>query len=78
MEFRKREPKKKEEGPDLQQKMLNWPDCYYREREPRIRKQLLDEADRQHLTPEDNGMRRKLFTLRYGDGKLTGESVPDN
>ncbi len=66
MEFVKRERKtEKKEKVDIAQRLLSWPDCYYRESSAAVRKELLDEADRQGLTPEDNVFRRKLYELRY-------------
>ena len=45
MEFQKREVKKKvPAGNDIEQKLLNWPDSFYRERDPLVRKSLLDAA----------------------------------
>ena len=76
LEFVKKErTRKAEEKVDIAQRMLSWPECYYRERNALIRKQLLDEADRQGLTPEENVFRRKLFDLRY-DKKLGPEGEP--
>lgn len=62
---------------EIRQKMLNWPDCYYREREPEKRLAMLDEADRLHLTEEDNIFRRKLFAVRYPDA-ADGKKKLDN
>ncbi len=66
MEFKytKREPAAGREQ-ELQRKLLAWPDSYYREREPRLRLELLDAADEQGLTPEDNRVRRELYEIRY-------------
>lgn len=50
---------------EIQQRLLNWPDSYYREREPEVRLAMLMEADRQGLTPKDNEIRRKIFEKRY-------------
>lgn len=65
MEFIKKEKKKIEKINDLEQRMLNWPDCYYRERDAEAREQLLQTAEERNLTPEDNAFRRELFDLRY-------------
>ena len=66
MEFQKREVKKKvPAGNDIEQKLLNWPDSFYRERDPLVRKSLLDAADQNNMTPEDNEFRRKLLKIRY-------------
>ncbi len=46
-------------------KMNSWPECYYREMDAGIRRGLLDEANRQGLTPEDNKIREFLFEKRY-------------
>jgi len=68
MEFKFKEDKKTVQAmePDvLALKMKAWPDCYYNEMEPALRRQLLDEAQRLHLTPEDNEIREFLFKKRY-------------
>ena len=65
MEFVKREAKKDQETVDIAQKLLNWPDCYYLQKNAKIRKQLLDAADAAGLTPEENGFRRRLYEIRY-------------
>ncbi len=77
MEFIKREKKVViKEKVDIEQRLLSWPDCYYTERNPNIRKELLDAADARGLTPEDNGFRRMLYDLRYGKERtVTGEPV---
>lgn len=46
-------------------KMNSWPECYYREMDAGVRRKLLDEANRQGLTPEDNKVREFLFEKRY-------------
>lgn len=67
MEFQIRKKQKKDVSTDqeIQQRLLNWPDSYYRERDPKIRYRMLEEADRQNLTPEDNLIRHKIFKKRY-------------
>lgn len=67
MEFqiRRKEKKKATADEDIQKRLLNWPDSYYRERDPKIRYQMLEEADRQNLTPEDNVIRHQMFKKRY-------------
>ena len=65
MEFIKKERTKKKDEVDIEQRLLNWPDCYYKERSAVVRKQLLDEADARGLTPEDNAFRRELYEIRY-------------
>ena len=65
MEFIKREKKKVKEAADIEQRMLNWPDCFYLERSADIREQLLETAESRNLTPEDNRFRTELFDLRY-------------
>jgi hypothetical protein len=50
---------------EVKRRVLNWPDCYYKERDPVIRRMLLDEAESQNLTPEDNVFREQLFSKRY-------------
>ncbi len=78
MEFRKREIKKEKNSPDISQRLLNWPDCYYRERDASIRKQLLDAADENGLTPEDNAFRRRLFEIRYPNEGSPSKPQIDN
>ena len=66
MEFvRKKRETAKDSPEDIRRRLLNWPDCFYRERDAKIRKMLLDEADKEGLTPEENEIRRHLFELRY-------------
>lgn len=52
-------------GPDLQALLADWPESFYRERSPLVRNAMLEEADRQGLTPEDNALRRRIFDRRY-------------
>ncbi|MBQ0058677.1 MAG: hypothetical protein KBS83_01775 [Lachnospiraceae bacterium] len=51
--------------PSVETRMINWPECFYEEAELDDRKALLDEADRQNLTPEENAIRRKILDMRY-------------
>ena len=77
MEFIKRERKKPErETAGIQQRLLSWPDAYYRERSPQIRMEMLEEAERQGLTPEDNAFRRVLYDLRYDRKHRNPEGSP--
>ncbi len=80
MEFqiRKKENKEKVSDQEIQQRLLNWPDCYYRERDPGIRHKLLEEADRQGLTPEDNKIRHKMFKTRYPNFGKRSQPETDN
>ena len=72
MEFaRKKSEILKEKEEEILRRLLNWPECFYREREPKIRGQLLEAAEKQGLTPEENGIRRKLYERRYPS---TGET----
>ena len=64
MEFTNKRPAKPEAA-EIQLRLLNWPDSYYRERDPKIRLEILDAADARGLTPAENELRRKLFHLRY-------------
>lgn len=57
---------------DLAKLLEDWPESYYRERSPLVRKAALDLADRQGLTPGENAIRRKIFDLRYPE--LRGET----
>lgn len=75
MEFtRKKRVKEARDAEDIRRRMLNWPDCYYREREPQVRKALLDEADAEGLTKEENRIRRKLYERRYPSKGPTKDS----
>lgn len=65
MEFKAKTEPKTIDAETISAKMNAWPDCYYREMEPAIRRQLLDEAKRQGLTPEDNEIREFIFAKRY-------------
>ena len=60
----------KKNAENLQIRLLNWPDSYYREIDPKIRLALLDEADKANLTPEDNEIRRRLHRMRYSGKNL--------
>ena len=64
MEFTNKRPAKPDAA-EIQLRLLNWPDSYYRERDPKIRLEILDAADARGLTPAENELRRKLFHLRY-------------
>ena len=66
MEFtRKKQVIPETNDEELRRRLLNWPDCYYRERDPKVRLRLLDEADKEELTPEENVVRRELYEIRY-------------
>lgn len=65
MEFKKPEMKKRTEEEEIRSKMLAWPECYYREREGMIRLHLLEEAEKENLTPSENEIRRLLWERRY-------------
>ena len=66
MEFAKTSKElRAEKEEEIRRRLLNWPDCFYRERDPEVRRSLLDEAEKEGLTPEENGIRRKIFELRY-------------
>ena len=55
MEFtRAKKVTKRSSDEEIRRRLLNWPDAYYREREPEIRLRMLEEAENQGLTPEDN------------------------
>ena len=61
-------------GPDLQALLADWPESFYRERSPLVRNAMLEEADQQGLTPEDNALRRRIFDRRYP--VIRGEEEP--
>lgn len=65
MEFKHKSPALNNQENNLQIRLLNWPDSYYREIDPKTRLALLDEADKANLTPEDNEVRRRLHRMRY-------------
>ena len=66
MEFtRAKKVTKQSSDEEIRRRLLNWPDAYYREREPEIRFRMLEEAENQGLTPEDNVIRRELYEIRY-------------
>ena len=66
MEFtRAKKVTNKSSDEEIRRRLLNWPDAYYREREPEIRLRMLEEAENQGLTPEDNVIRRELYEIRY-------------
>lgn len=66
MEFAKKELKKETiTREELEKRLANWPESYYLERDPEVRKVLLDAADEAGLTPKENEFRRKLYGLRY-------------
>ena len=66
MEFtRKKQVIPETNDEELRRRLLNLPDCYYRERDPKVRRRLLDEADKEELTPEENVVRRELYEIRY-------------
>ncbi|MBR0479498.1 MAG: hypothetical protein IJJ24_10445 [Solobacterium sp.] len=53
------------ENRSVESMMLTWPECFYKEKEAEMRFALLEEAQRQELTPEENGTRRFLLAHRY-------------
>lgn len=65
--IRKPEGKKKTSLSDeeLEKRLLNWPESYYKESEPEIRRQILEKATEKEMTAEDNEIRRKFFDRRY-------------
>ncbi|MDO4615220.1 MAG: hypothetical protein Q4B15_06280, partial [Lachnospiraceae bacterium] len=63
MEFKK--TPKKNSTVQYSEKLKEWPDCFYLERDPKIRLALLDAADEAGLTPEENRIRRELILRRY-------------
>ncbi len=69
MEFQIRKPDTVREAviskEELDKRMLSWPDSFYLEREPKIREEMLLEAERLKLTEEDNVIRRRIFEKRY-------------
>ncbi len=71
MEFKKT-VKKQDPADQFAEKLKEWPECFYLERDPNIRLALLDAADAAGLTPKENGIRRELFLRRYP--KITGKS----
>ena len=75
MEFQKPSVPVKNAESEIASKMNAWPDCYYRERDPNIRKLLLDEAVRMKLTPEENEMRSFLYEKRYSRDLVRNTSV---
>ena len=58
--------------------MVTWPECLYKEKEPMIRFMLLDEADHQGLTPDENVIRRRLMESRYPTFKKNARSTEDH
>lgn len=62
----------------LETMMLAWPDCLYKEREPLVRFSLLEEAERQGLTPDENPVRRRLMEERYPGFKKGQLKSDDN
>ena len=67
---------RQEERPSIETLMVTWPECFYKEKEPAIRFALLEEAERQGLTPKENSFRRRLIEKRYtkgNDGKTTAD-----
>ena len=63
LEFGKRGVSK--EVPSIETKMLAWPECLYREKDENIRFQLVEEAEKQKLQPEETKIRRYLLDHRY-------------
>ena len=60
----------------IEERLLAWPDSYYNEREADIRKQMLDAAIEQKLSPEEDEIRRVVFGMRYPDyGKKTKNGI---
>jgi len=61
-----------------EEKLLAWPDCYYNEREPALRKEMLDLAVERGLCPEEDKIREELFEIRYPEyGKKKAEVTKD-
>ena len=53
----------------VESRMITWPECFYIEEDPETRIALLEEAEKQELTPEDNAVRRSLIEHRYPGGR---------
>ena len=63
----------------VEERMLAWPDSYYNEREPALRRQMLDLAREKGLSPEEDRIREELFSLRYPEyGKSRQENTKDS
>lgn len=61
-----------------EERLLAWPDSYYNEREPALRKAMLDLALEKGLSPEEDKIREILFEIRYPEfGKKTAEVTKD-
>ena len=73
MELLKKKKTVEQERPSVAAMMNAWPDCFYNEGDAQIRRDLLDEADRQALTPEENALRRRLIDKRYVKVKKDGK-----
>lgn len=54
-----------------------WPESYYSEKDPGLRRILLEEEIRQHPGVSENDLRQKLWEIRYvsRDKKNTGQQV---
>ncbi len=82
MEFqiRKQEPQRVSQisKEELDRRMISWPDAYYQEREPEVRRAMLEEAERLNLTPEDNAIRRQIFERRYPNLKKNDAQMYDS
>lgn len=69
--FKKKTAEK--EKPSIETMMVTWPECFYREGDAAVRLALLNEADKQGLTKEDNVIRRQLLEKRYPAIKKAGK-----
>lgn len=67
----------KKEKPSIETKMLAWPECLYREKDEKIRFQLLEEAERQELQMKETKIRRYLLDHRYEKPNREGKR-PDH
>lgn len=54
-----------------EERLLAWPDSYYNESEPQLRREMLDLAIGKGLSPEEDRIRDELFRIRYPEYGLT-------
>lgn len=56
-----------------------WPECYYEETDPLVRRELLTQAMAAgEGDPAENELRQKLWALRYGAPDKRGKRPPDS
>ncbi len=61
-------PKDMKNDRPVEELLLSWPDSYYNEQDPKMRRRMLDAAIGQGLSPKEDEVRDAIFQIRHPDG----------